>query len=127
MYNSDVQGTQHTMQQFYFRLNKTALSTADMEGFRLYLERSPMTVNYVLATPIETPLTAAELEAFKALYTNRPNTTVFNDSGAPMELTYNVDTKTYFDSLPKATDEQVERYVHTWLDSHFTSAEGVSF
>jgi hypothetical protein len=107
MYNSDVQGTQHTMQQFYFRLNKTALSTADMEGFRLYLERSPMTVNYVLATPIETPLTTAELEAFKALYTNHPNTTVLNDSGAPMQLTYNVDTKIYVDNGIKQTVAEV--------------------
>lgn len=107
MYNSDVQGTQHTMQQFYFRLNKTALPTADTEGFRSYLGSSPMTVNYVLAVPIETPLTAAELEAFKALYTNRPNTTVFNDSGAPMELTYNVDTKTYVDNGIQRTVAEV--------------------
>jgi hypothetical protein len=98
-----------------------------MEGFRLYLERSPMTVNYVLATPIETPLTTAELEAFKALYTNHPNTTVLNDSGAHMVVSYNVDTKTYFDNMPKATDEQVMTYVSAWLDNHFTSAEGVSF
>jgi hypothetical protein len=64
-------------------------------------EGSPLIIDYVLATPIETPLTTAELEAFKALYTNRPNTTVFNDSGAHMELKYNVDTKTYLDNSIK--------------------------
>jgi hypothetical protein len=78
-----------------------------MEGFRLYLERSPMTVNYVLATPIETPITTAELEAFKALCTNHPNTTVLNDSGAHMELSYNADTKIYVDNGIQRTVAEV--------------------
>lgn len=104
-------------------------SVEDMSTWLLqqYENGTPVTVMGVLDSPIETPLTTAELEAFKALYTNHPNTTVLNDSGAPMQLTYNVDTKIYLDSLPKATDEQVMDCVSAWLDSHFTSAEGVSF
>lgn len=52
-------------------------------------------ITYVLATPIETPLTQEEIAAFKALRSNCLNTTVLNDSGATMELKYNADTKTY--------------------------------
>lgn len=43
---------------------------------------------YELATPIETPLTAEELAQYAALHTNKPNTTVFNDGGAEMEIRY---------------------------------------
>ena len=52
---------------------------------------------YELATPIETPLTAEELASFAALHTHKPNTTVFNDSGADMDIAYVADTKTYID------------------------------
>lgn len=107
MYNSDVEGTQHTMQQFYFRIAKSALATVDQDGFRAYLENSPMTVQYVLATPVETALTAEELAAYKALRTNYPNTTVFNDAGAWMELSYNADTKTYVENGIKKTVAEV--------------------
>lgn len=98
MYNSDVQGTQHTMQQFYFRVNKTVLSTADMDGFRAYLEGSPMTVNYVLKTPVETSLTAEEIESFKTLYSIYPNTTIMNSATAWMAVKYNADTEIWIDN-----------------------------
>ena len=41
-----------------------------------------------LATPIETPIPEDELAAYAALHTNRPNTTVYNDAGAHMEVGY---------------------------------------
>lgn len=46
------------------------------------------TLCYVLETPIETPLTADQLEAYKSLHTNEPNTTIHNDQNAFMEVTY---------------------------------------
>lgn len=55
------------------------------------------TIAYILATPIETPLTAEEITAFKALRTNYPNTTILNDAGAWMSVKYNADTKSYID------------------------------
>lgn len=116
MYNSDVEGTQHTMKQFYFRLNKSTLTTVDMDGFRQYLAAHPMTVQYVLAEPIESPLTAEELEWFRFAHTNFPTTTVLNDAGATMELKYNADTKTWLENLPKASDEQVQNAVNAWFD-----------
>lgn len=55
-------------------------------------------VLYVLKEPIETPLTAEQIEAFKALHSYYPNTTVTNDSGAGMKISYTADTKTYIDN-----------------------------
>ena len=53
---------------------------------------------YALETPIETPLTDAELASFKMVRTNYPSTTVLNDSGAHMAIKYAADTKTYVDN-----------------------------
>lgn len=55
----------------------------------------PVTYHYIIATPIETPLTAEEIEAYKSIKTNYPNTTIFNDAGAMMKVKYNADTKLY--------------------------------
>ena len=57
-----------------------------------------LTVQYVLKTPIETPLSAEELAAYAALRTYRGSTTVSNDAGAHMELEYVMDAKKYIDS-----------------------------
>lgn len=70
---------------------------------------APLEMLYILAEPVETSLTAEEIAAFKALRTNYPNTTVLNDSGAHMELVYNVDTKTYVDNgIQKTVSEVME-------------------
>ena len=53
---------------------------------------------YPLATPIETPLTAEEIETYKSLRTNYPNTTILNNSGAWMKAKYNADTKLYINN-----------------------------
>ena len=43
---------------------------------------------YILATPIETPLSAGEMAAYEALHTHEPSTTVYNDADAYMEMDY---------------------------------------
>ena len=62
------------------------------------LSAKPITVMYALTAPIETALSAEELASFAALHTVKPNTTVYNDSGAEMKLSYVADTKTYIDN-----------------------------
>lgn len=62
------------------------------------LTEYPLTIKYVLKTPIEIPLTAEELTSFAALRTNYPNTTVLSDSNVKMELKYNADTQLYVDN-----------------------------
>lgn len=63
-----------------------------------WLLGNPVHVCYVLATPIETPLSDDEINTFKALHSNKPNTTVLNDAGANLLLSYVADTKTYIDN-----------------------------
>lgn len=53
---------------------------------------------YALAEPIETPLTEEEIQAYKALHTNYPNTTIYNSDGAGTEVEYVADTKLYVDN-----------------------------
>lgn len=54
-------------------------------------------VLYVLATPIETPIPEDEVAAYAAIHTNKPNTTIYNDAGAHMDVEYVADTKLYID------------------------------
>lgn len=55
----------------------------------------------VLVSPTETPLSETELAAYRALHTNKPNTTILNDSGAYMSVDYTADTKLYIDNKIK--------------------------
>jgi len=67
-------------------------------AFRKLLAENPITVYYALTTPIETPLTEEEIQAYKALHTNYPNTTIYNSDGAGAEVEYVADTKNYVDN-----------------------------
>lgn len=88
-------------------INDSRFNSAD-DCVSLWSDELPE-VYYVLATPIETPLTVEELEAFKALKTNYRHTTVLNDAGAHMELVYNVDTKIYVDNgIKKSVTDVLE-------------------
>ena len=52
---------------------------------------------FPLITPVETALTSAEIAAYKALHTNKPNTIAFNDENAYMSVKYVADAKAYID------------------------------
>ena len=69
-----------------------------VDAWKVHLNEHPLQIIYVRTTPIETPLTAEEIAAFKALRTNYPNTTILNDAGAWMSVKYNADTKTYVEN-----------------------------
>lgn len=70
-----------------------------LNEWKTHLQSKPLQLIYVHSTPIETPLTAEEIAAFKTLRTNFPNTTILNDAGAWMSVKYNADTKSYVDAL----------------------------
>ena len=72
---------------------------ATVGEFVAWAKEIGLKVQYVLATPIETPLSEEEIEAYASLHTYRDNTTVSNDAGAYMELEYVMDAKKYIDSL----------------------------
>ena len=76
-----------------FGTDKTNLS-----DFRAWLGAENILVfTPTQAAPVETPLSAEELAAYAALHTNKSATTVLNDAGAHMELSYVADTKAYID------------------------------
>ena len=56
--------------------------------FDAWLADHELIAYYILAKPVETPLTDEELDAYAALHTNRPNMTVMNDSGTYMDMKY---------------------------------------
>jgi methionine-rich copper-binding protein CopC len=60
----------------------------DKDNAIALLTEMSLLVLSVLDTPIETPLSAEELAQYAALHTNKPNTAIFNDSGAYMEVSY---------------------------------------
>lgn len=73
-------------------------SVTTLDEWTTWLAENPISLYYVRTEPIETPLSAEEFAAYADLHTNKPSTTVYNDSGAGMKLTYAVDTKTYINN-----------------------------
>ena len=71
---------------------------ATVDEFNAFVMNNSVEVIYILATPIETTLSETEIAAYRALHTNKPNTTVLNDSGAHMVVKYAADTKLYIDN-----------------------------
>lgn len=72
---------------------------ANLNGWITWLSKNTITVQYILATPIETPLSDEQLAAYASLHTYRKNTTVSNDASAYMEMEYVMDAKKYIDSV----------------------------
>lgn len=65
-------------------------------------EEGEYIVLYALATPIETPLTPAEIAAYKALTTYAPNTVVQAADGAGLKLDYQRDVNIVIKNLEDA-------------------------
>jgi hypothetical protein len=82
---------------FFVRVAESlALNTEP--DFRTWLASNPITLQYVLATPIETDLSEAQIQAYKSLTTFKPTSIISNDANAQMEVEYACDTKTYIDN-----------------------------
>ena len=62
-----------------------------------YAKGTPVTIKYILTEEKHIPLSPDQLAAFAQLHSNYPNTTVFNDKDAGMEVKYVADTKLYID------------------------------
>jgi hypothetical protein len=82
----------------YVALDKSRLADLSVAAFRNWLNSNNVSICYVLATPIETPLSETEIAAYRAMHTNKPNTTILNGSGAHMKVEYAADTKLYIDN-----------------------------
>ena len=64
---------------------------SSLEAFKQLLTNVKSVIYYALATPIETPLTDAEIAAYKALTAYAPDTVVQASDGAGVELGYQRD------------------------------------
>ena len=101
--------------------------TSCVNGFILYLKNVPKSDGsfytgeelkalaidvdfvYQLATPIETPLTPAELAAYKALTTYAPDTVVQASDGAGVKLDYQKDVNIAIDWKPTVNQLKSEK------------------
>ena len=73
-----------------------------LDELRQYLQRTPMSLTAILATPIETPLTPAEIAAYKALTAYAPDTVVQASDGAGVKLEYQRDANIAIKKLEDA-------------------------
>lgn len=78
------------------RINANRVADTSADSLRAVFPEI-LKVQYALATPVETALSAEQLSAFAELHTNYPNTTIYNDSNAHMNVRYIQDTKMYVD------------------------------
>lgn len=60
----------------------------DVNALKADLAVNSLSVVYILETPIPNNLSADQLAGYTDLHSNYPNTTVFNDAGAYMEVKY---------------------------------------
>lgn len=71
---------------------------ATLEAWKSYVAENPLTIQYILATPVETPISQDSLSAYAALRTYKTDTAVTNDAGAYMAVDYVADPKAYIDN-----------------------------
>lgn len=69
----------------------------DLETVKTIIRQENPCILYKVNTPVFEPFSEEVQQAYRALHTYYPNTTVTNDAGAHMEVEYVADTKTYID------------------------------
>lgn len=72
-----------------------------------YLADIEIAIIAQLEEPIVTDLTVEEVQKILALHTNKPNTTIWNDQNAEMQVTYVADTKSYIDKKFKELSDAI--------------------
>lgn len=75
-----------------------------------YFKEHPTTVYGILATPIETPLTPAEIAAYKALTAYAPDTVVQASDGAWVKLEYQRDVNIAIKILKEEIGEKLDNF-----------------
>ena len=80
-----------TIENAYLGLSEASTDDERKTALVKYFTNKPCKVVYRIATPIETPLTPAEITAYKALTTYAPDTVVQASDGAGVKLGYQKD------------------------------------
>lgn len=73
-----------------------------LDELQQYLQQTPMSLTAILATPIETPLSPAEIAAYKAITAYGPDTVVQASDGAGVKLVYQRDVNIAIKKLEDA-------------------------
>lgn len=98
--DKDLMGISYT-NSIDIQLNKSLLSTQDLNGFKTWLSQNPITVYYQLPTPTEEDIPSALLTQLQALQTYYPVTFInFTSTVKPfVDLEYIADTKYSINSI----------------------------
>ena len=88
----------------YIRLNGKSSAEA-IEWYQQNKEN--IKIIYPLDEPIITELSAEEVQKVLALHTYKPNSTIWNDQNADMEVTYVADAKNYIDNKFKELSDAI--------------------
>lgn len=91
----------------YIKISKKYLTEYTVDALKTYLRNNPITVVGLLKEPIVTELSSEEVQKILALHTNKPNTTIWNDQDAEMQVTYVADTKSYIDNKFKELSDAI--------------------
>ena len=86
----------------YLGLNEASTNDERKTALVKYFADKPFRVVYRIATPVETPLTPAEIAAYKALTTYAPDTVVQASDGAGVKLEYQRDVNIVIKNLEDA-------------------------
>lgn len=92
------------LRNFYFAWGEVGQTVDEWKAWvkAQYDAGMPVEVVYVLEEPVETALSDEEMEAYKALHTYKPHTTIASVDGTKVKpylmVDYSADTKTYIDN-----------------------------
>lgn len=92
----------NTNNKIYVPENGRAIITdnrfTDLETVKTIIRQENPCILYKVNTPVFEPFSEEVQQAYRALHTYYPNTTVTNDAGAHMEVSYVADTRLYIDN-----------------------------
>ena len=98
-----------TIENSYLGLSEASTDNERKTALVKYFTDKPCQIVYRIATPIETPLTAAEIAAYKSLRTYRGTTIVEAEDKAEISVTYKRNAKTGNISAEKKIEESEKK------------------
>lgn len=90
--------------QLYYPNSKyydASLSDFGLSNWKAHLAEHPFKVMTYLDNPIETDLSEEQIQAYKAIHTNKPTTIISNNADVWMGASYAADTKTWIENKIK--------------------------
>lgn len=92
---------------FYFGIKEAPDNISDKNAMKQWLIGNKVKILFQLEEPIITELSSEEVQKILASHTNKPNTTIWNDQEAEMQVTYVADTKNCIDNKFKELNDAI--------------------